>query len=66
MITTAFEVAGRARARVLGMEGHPLVVMPHPLASKTAAEVKAIAETLVERIANGLMKSERREGRGER
>ena len=54
IITAAFEVAGRARARVLGMEGHPLAVMPHPLASMTEAEVRAIAETLVDSIASGL------------
>ena len=39
------------------MEGHPLVVMPHPLASKTEAEVQAIAETIVDSIARGLTKS---------
>ena len=57
VITTAFEVAGRARARVLGMEGHPLAVMPHPLASMTEVEVQAVAETLVDSIASGLTKS---------
>jgi hypothetical protein len=57
VITTAFEVAGRARARILGMEGHPLVVMPHPLASKSEAEVQAIAATIVDAIARGLTKN---------
>ena len=39
------------------MEGHPLVVMPHPLASMTETEVQAVAETLVDSIASGLIKS---------
>ena len=56
LITTAFEVAARARARVLGMEGHPIVVMRHPLASKTPAEVKAMAEEIVETIARDLVR----------
>ena len=55
MITTAFEVAGRARARVLGMEEHPLIVLDHPLASKTRSQVKEMAARIMEQIANGLM-----------
>jgi hypothetical protein len=54
LITTAFEVAGRARAKILGMQEHPLVAMPHPLASRSALEVQAMAETLVDAIAGGL------------
>jgi hypothetical protein len=54
MITTAFETAGRLRAKTLGLEGHPLVAMQHPLASKTEAEVKVIAEGLVDAVARGL------------
>ena len=38
------------RARSLGLGGHPLVVIPHPLASKTEAEVKVIAENIVDAI----------------
>ncbi len=58
MITTAFEKAARVRARILGMEALPIVVMQHPLASKTAAEVKAIAEQIVDGIAQGLVGAE--------
>ena len=54
VITTAFETAGRLRAGILGMGALPIVAMQHPLASKTASEVKAIAETLVESIVQGL------------
>lgn len=56
LITTAFEVAARARARILGMEEHPIVVMRHPLASKTPAEVKVIAAEIVESIARDLVR----------
>lgn len=54
MLTTAFQTAAQMRAKSLGLEGHPLVVMQHPLASRTEAEVTAIAEELVETIARGL------------
>lgn len=57
VITTAFEKAGRVRAQILGMEALPIVAMQHPLASKTMAEVKVIAEQIVDGIAQGLMGS---------
>lgn len=57
LITTAFETAAKARARVLGIEGHPTVVMPHPLASRTQAEVAELAEALVHRVAGGLTRA---------
>ena len=37
------------------MEEHPLVVLEHPLASKTGPQVKAIAMRIVDQIANGLV-----------
>ena len=55
VITTAFEKAARVRAQILGMKTLPIVAMQHPLASKTAAEVKAIAEQIIDGIAQGLM-----------
>jgi len=54
VITTAFETAGRARARVLGCERHPQIAMAHPLASRTTAEIAQIADQLVDRIAAAL------------
>jgi len=54
VITTAFEKSAHARAHILGMEKIPIVVMGHPLASKSAAEVKAVAEQLIAGIAQGL------------
>ena len=55
VITTAFDKAGRVRAQILGMSELPIVSMQHPLASKTAAEVKAIAEAIVGAIVQGLV-----------
>ena len=57
MLTTAFETAAQLRAKTLGLEGHPLVVMPHPLASRTLAEVKMIAASVVDGVARGLTRS---------
>lgn len=57
VITTAFERAARVRAQTLGMGALPIVATPHPLASKTRAEVKLIAEQIVDGIAQGLMGS---------
>ena len=57
MLTSAFQTAAQLRAKTLGLEGHPLVVMPHPLASRSEAEVKAIVETLVDTVAGGLTRS---------
>lgn len=54
MLTTAFEAAARMRAKTLGFENHPLIAMQHPLASKTEAEAKAIAQGLVDAIVGGL------------
>jgi hypothetical protein len=54
MLTTAFQNAASLRAKTLGLHDQPMVVAPHPLASKTGAEVKAIADTLVEAVASGL------------
>ena len=38
-------------------EGHPLVVMQHPLASRTEVAVKSIAAELVDSVASGLTKA---------
>ena len=57
MITAAFQTAAQLRAKTLGLEAHPIVVMPHPLASKTEGEVKTIVRDLVEPVADGLTAS---------
>jgi len=57
MITAAFQTAAQLRAKTLGLEGHPIVVLPHPLASKTEDEVKTIARDLVGSVAGGLTRA---------
>ena len=55
ILTTAFETATRARKRVLGMEHQPIVVMKHPLASRSESELSAIAADMADAIAAGLV-----------
>ena len=57
MITAAFQTAAELRAKTLGLEGHPIVVMPHPLASRTEGEVKTIARDLIAAVAQGLTRA---------
>jgi len=54
VITTAFAVAAKARSRVLGMQTHPIVPVPHPLASRTETEMQAIAAAIADQIVAGL------------
>ena len=42
------------RSKILGMPAHPRIFVDHPLASKTEAEVIAMAEAAVEEIAGAL------------
>tara|TARA_B100000676_G_scaffold223846_1_gene221169 strand:- start:8808 stop:8960 length:153 start_codon:yes stop_codon:yes gene_type:complete len=44
------------RSRILGMPNHPQVFVDHPLASKTESEVKAMTESVVDEIANALLR----------
>jgi hypothetical protein len=55
VITTAFEVAGKARAAALGMPDHPRVVIDHPLTSRTSEEIRTMAARAVDLVAAGLM-----------
>jgi hypothetical protein len=57
VLTTAFLTATQARKRVLGMEDHPIVAMKHPLASRSEAELPAIAAEMADAIAAGLVRS---------
>lgn len=54
VLTKAFTVAAAIRGRVLGIPDHPMVVLDHPLASKTRAEMEAAAESFVDSIAKAL------------
>ncbi len=46
--------SAKMRSKILGMPAHPRIFIDHPLASKTEAEVIAMAEAAVEEIANAL------------
>ena len=54
MITTAFEVAAKARLRVLGMEQHSVVAMQHPLASRSESDLREMASELARQVVKGL------------
>lgn len=56
VLTEAFRTAATIRAKSLGMPEHPTVVIEHPLASKTEAQVSSIAERAVDLVASGLAK----------
>jgi hypothetical protein len=56
VLTEAFRTASTIRARTLGMPQHPTVVIEHPMASKTEAQVRSMAERFVEAIVNGLVR----------
>lgn len=57
VITTAFEVAAKARSRVLGIQPEAILTMEHPLASRTDVELKAIARAIAASVARGLTAS---------
>ena len=54
MLTRAFMKSAEMRSKILGMPTHPQVFVDHPMASKTEADVKAMAEAAVDEIANAL------------
>jgi hypothetical protein len=56
VLTEAFRTASQIRAKTLGMPEHPTVVVEHPVASKTSAEILVMAERFVDAIASGLAK----------
>jgi len=55
ILTTAFVTATNARKRVLGMENQTIVAMKHPLASRSEADLSAIAAEMADTIAAGLI-----------
>jgi len=50
VITEPFEPTAEAMARLAGMAGYPFVAVPHPFGSLSAAEVRARADQVVDRI----------------
>lgn len=57
VITTAFEVAAKARSRVLGMQPEGILAMEHPLASRNEVELAAIALAIAASVVRGLTTS---------
>ena len=51
MCSTAFTTLGRGQLKALGGADLPIAVMPHPFGVRTRAEVRALAETLVDEVA---------------
>lgn len=47
-------ISAKTRSKILGMPSHPQIFVDHPLASKTEADVVAMAEAAVEEIAGAL------------
>ena len=54
VITTAFTKAAELRAKALGLPEHPVVVIDHPMYSKTSDEIKDQARNSVGQIVQGL------------
>jgi len=54
VLTRAFMKSAKMRSKILGMPAHPQIFVDHPLASKTEAEVIAMAEAAVEEIVSAL------------
>ena len=55
VITAAFTKAAELRAKALGMPDHPVVVIDHPMYSKTSEEIKNQARDSVQKIVDGLI-----------
>jgi hypothetical protein len=55
VITHAFTRAARIRAEALGLAEHPVVVVEHPLASKTREQAQHLARHSVEAVVRGLV-----------
>ena len=55
VITEPFVLTAAAIAELAGLPGYPHAVIPHPVGSLTAAEVRERAETIVPRVAELLL-----------
>jgi hypothetical protein len=54
IVTERFEAQGAFVALAAGMPDYPRVVVPHPIAGRDAASMKAIASATVSAIVSGL------------
>ena len=50
MCTDAFKITAAAMARSLGFPGYQYVAVPHPIASRTQAEIDVIARDFLPEI----------------
>jgi hypothetical protein len=50
IITAPFVATAEAMARLAGMPGYPVAVIPHPVGSLGSAEVQARADAIAARI----------------
>ena len=54
VITEAFRNAALFQFRSKGMEGHPFVVMPHPISNLTAEEMRELTLKFADEVAGHL------------
>jgi hypothetical protein len=56
VVTNEFEVLAKAERDALGAPDHPLVIVPHPIASLSADQVRERAEGGFAQILDALLK----------
>jgi hypothetical protein len=56
VITNEFEALAKAEREALGAPDHPLVIVPHPIASLTTDQVRARAEGGFAQLLDALVK----------
>lgn len=54
-MTTAFRAAAEARAAALGLPAHPRVETGHPIASRNADDIRAMARAALDQVVAGLL-----------
>ena len=55
VITAAFKNAAIFQFRAKGMEGHPLIELPHPISNLTPEEMTAVTRRYVDQLARQLV-----------
>jgi hypothetical protein len=55
VITAAFKNAAVFQFRAQGMEGHPLIELPHPISNLTPEEMMGVTRRYVDQLARQLM-----------
>ena len=56
LVTTAFQAQGDFVARSLGMPDIPRVILPHPVAGTGKANLRAVAEKVIDEVLAALGK----------